>query len=171
MERHFAFFRQDDGGYVREWKGDVPTPDSGELANDWATRVSAPEPGEIGLDVTGIGWPEGDFCYCRFDVVDRMLDWGPPRRYVEFEVGPDYVEVIANAESHRIIRPAFQNRVILDVTGTSWEPFWGQIWGRVDRTAGQAAFVVPSARGALVAALSDDVITGISIEQKEAVRV
>lgn len=138
--RHFAFFRQDTGEYVRESAGPVPDPDidpalTGDARsaalNAWATDVSAPQAGEIGLDVTHIGWPIGDFCYCRFDVVDRSLHWGPPRYYVEIAL--DRMEIAANQESHRPVRSTDPTRLVIDITGTALEPLHGHLFGRLVR--------------------------------------
>lgn len=134
MERHFAFFDAVTGVYVREWRGPVeayrPRWWHGQRERDrWATRVSRPAPGEVGLDVTHIGWPVGDFCYCRFDSVDRMLDWGPPRYYIQIHDR----EIIANQESHRPI----YGEGILDITGTALEPFHGRLFGRLTRVDGR----------------------------------
>jgi hypothetical protein len=76
--------------------------------------VSQPHRGEVGLDVTHIGWPVGEFCYCRFDEIDRRLDWGPPRHYLEIRT--DTGEIVAQLESHRPVRAAVPGQVVIDVT-------------------------------------------------------
>lgn len=146
MQRHFAFFDQITGNYIREWKGPVPSPNirwwqrNRQVALDkWATDVSKPGQGEVGLDVTHIGWPVGDFCYCTFDPVDRRLEWGPPRHYVE--VSLDTLEVVANTESHRPIRDAVPNQHVFDITSTAWEPYFGHIFGRFQKINDQWTFL------------------------------
>ena len=135
--RHFAFFQQRTGNYVREWKGPVDPPlvdsalsgDAREAAlNRWATRVSYPELNEIGLDVTHIGWPVGDFCYCHFDEVERRLEFGLPRHYIEVRL--DTLEIVANQESHRPIQDSVPGQRVIDITGTCLEPLHGHIFGR-----------------------------------------
>ena len=140
VERHFAFFRQSDGTYTREWQGPVASYRPGwwdvvpflrTLAmTRWATRVSQPRPGEVGLDVTPIKWPVGDFCYCTLDLHQPkpMLDWGPPRHYIEVKM--DTLEIVANQESHRPIRDAVSGQRVLDITGTWLEAYHGNIFGR-----------------------------------------
>ena len=135
ITRHFAFFRQGSGAWVREWKGPVPEPPQwvvrlrwAFLLNYWATVVSGAQRGEIGLDVTHIQWPVGDFCYCRFDEVDRRLDWGPPRHYIEVNI--ETMEVVANTESHRPVRDAVPGQHVIDITGTRLESHFGHIFGR-----------------------------------------
>ena len=154
--RHIAFFRQSDGAWVREWEGQVPVPafdpaliGDARLAalNGWQQQVIPAELGEIGLDVTHLGWPVGDFCYCTFDPVTRILDWGPDRFYVEIDIM--MLEVVANQRSHRPLRAADPRRHVIDITGTPWEPFHGQIFGRFVQQARGWSFV-PSSNQALV---------------------
>ena len=164
MVRHFAFFRQLTGEYIREWAGPVPAPSAWVtrlgwpwLLNRWATLVSQPQRGEIGLDVTHIGWPVGDFCYCTCDVVDRRLDCGPPRHYIEVHLTTG--EIVANQESHRPIRSAVPGQRVLDITGTALEPYHGQLFGRFVPFEGRLIFEparhVPRLRKALAAAAAD----------------
>lgn len=133
--KHFVFFRN--GKWIREWKGLVEEPkisyyltgESREMAlNAWATKVSCPEPGEIGLDVTHIDWPVGDFCYCTFDESNRTLDWGPLRYYIE--VNLDTLKIISNTISHRPIHDEIPNQHVIDITGTDLEQFHGKLFGR-----------------------------------------
>lgn len=150
MERHFAFFRQGSGECVREWKGAIADPPPWVvrtgwrwLLNRWATHVSQPQRGEVALDVTHIGWPVGDFCYCTFNEVDRLLDWGPARHYIE--VREDTLEIVANQESHRPIRSAVPGQLVIDITGTALEQHYGHIFGRFVR--GQAGWYLEPLRG------------------------
>lgn len=149
IERHFAFFAAGTGEYLREWAGPVPVPDiphttrrwwGGRMAfseaerqaalNAWATRVSQPQPGEVGLDVTPIGWPVGDLCYCRVDFSHPrpLLQWGPPRHYIEVRLGT--MQIVANTETHRPLRAAVPGQVVIDITGTALARYHGRIWGR-----------------------------------------
>jgi len=138
--RHFAFFRQDDGTCTREWSGPVPEPEIDPLLvgdarlaalNAWQQTVAPAEPGEVGLDVTFIGWPVGDFCYCVFDAVGRRLEWGPERYYIE--INTTTLEIVANTQSHRPIRDAVPGQHVIDITGTCLEPYHGRIFGTVVR--------------------------------------
>lgn len=148
--RHFVFFRQSDGTYVREWKGQVEEPEIlrtrnqwpwlGRLSplirladeerqaafDEWATVVSQPRCGEIGLDVTHIGWPAGDFCYCHIDLnrPKPLLDWGPMRHFVE--VNED-LRIVAIQTSHRPIHDAVPGQFVIDITGSAIEPFHGEL--------------------------------------------
>ena len=120
MDRHFAYFDQNTGAWIRECRGPVPDPDIdtrlvgdarlGAL-NTWQQRIAPAGQDEVGLDVTHIGWPVGDFCYCAFDPVTRLLDWGPERFYIEIEMMA--LEVVANQRSHRPIRDAAPGQRVL----------------------------------------------------------
>lgn len=138
-ERHFAFFRHDTGEYVREWKGSVPEPaidlrltgDAREQALiAWATEVSGGRPGEIGLDVTPFGYPVGDFCWMHFDVIDRCLDWPVAHKFIQIDRATLQIDV--NHASPRPVRST-PERLVIDITGTSLEPYHGHIFGRVVR--------------------------------------
>lgn len=149
MVRHFAFFSQETGAYIREWRGPVaPSPRRAtrDELDAWATSVSCPDDGEVGLDVTAIGWPVGDFCYCRLDLAQDppLLEWGPPRHYVEIDLST--MAIVANQESHRPVR-ANPGRVVVDITGTALEPLWGSLFGRLRRRDGRIAVVPPRALG------------------------
>lgn len=140
MDRHFAYFDQNTGAWIRECRGPVPDPDIdtrlvgdarlGAL-NTWQQRIAPAGQDEVGLDVTHIGWPVGDFCYCAFDPVTRLLDWGPERFYIEIEMMA--LEVVANQRSHRPIRDAAPGQRVLDITGTWLEQYHGNIYGRFVR--------------------------------------
>lgn len=184
VERHFAFFRQRSGEYVREWKGPVQDPPSWvvrlgwqSLLNRWATKVSRPRRGEIGIDVTHVAWPVGDFCYSRFDEINRLLEWGPPRRFIEIRL--DTLEVVSNWESHRPVRDAVPGQHVIDITGTWLDPHFGRIWGQFVRQADGRWGIVPQAntrrvpalvRQALAEAAIDLDLAVPSVTIKEAVR-
>lgn len=173
--RHFAFFRQDTGAYVREWAGPVPDPPRWRwrwLLNAWATRISRPAPGEIGLDVTQFGWPVGNLCHCRFDVVDRRLEWGQPRHYLEVQL--DTLEIVANTESHRPIEAA-AGRGIIDITGHALAQFHGRIYGRFVQSIDgwrlvPATVLLPAEQAAIEAARVDDVVLPTSVMESALMR-
>lgn len=136
-ERHFAFFRQGTGDYIREWKGPVDEPDidpmlvgdAREVAmNAWTTDVLQPQPGEIGLDVTQFGYPVGDFCWMRFDEVDRLLDWPVSHKFIQIDRAT--MQIDTNSDSPRPIRST-PERIVIDITGTPLEPYYGSIFGRL----------------------------------------
>jgi hypothetical protein len=141
IDLHVAYFAQADGSWIREAHGLVEAPDldptlMGEARlgalNAWQQRVAPAGRGEVGLDVTGFGWPLGQFRYCRFDIKDRRLDWGPPRAYIEIDLRSRMV--VANVRTHLPIVPAVPGQVILDITGTAWEPYHGRVFGVLTRT-------------------------------------
>lgn len=149
--RHIAYFDQRSGVCLREWLGELPEPDidptlvgDGRLAamNTFQQSVAPALVNEIGLDVTHIGWPVGDFCYCVFDPVTRFLDWGPERFYIELATAT--LEVTANQRSHRPIRESHAGHHVFDITGTPWERFHGQIFGRFVRHERGWAFLPSS---------------------------
>ena len=135
IERHFAFFRQRTGEYIREWKGPVPEPnidpllvgDAREIAlNQWVTDVSQPQPGEIGLDVTQFDYPVGDFCWMVFRQPEWLLDWPVMHRFIQIDRATMTINV--NNESHRPVRST-PNKLVIDITGTAMEPYYGAIFG------------------------------------------
>src|SRR3990167_7363653 len=139
MYRHFAFFSQSDGSWIREWADDVPAPRIPAwvggpirlaLLDRWATRVSQPRPGELGLDVSQYAWPVGDFRWSRFDVVDRRLDLVEPHYWIEGDVVTR--SLVANTQSARPVR-SHDTRLLLDVTGTPLQPLHGQLFGAIER--------------------------------------
>lgn len=139
MRRHFAFFSQTDGAYIREAAGDVPEPRIPAWVNGsirlalldrWATKVSQPRPGEIGLDVTQFDYPLGDFAWSSFDLVDRRLDWVEPHYWIEGDIAER--RLVANTASPRPIR-SHDTRLVLDVTGTPLQQHHGHLFGAVKR--------------------------------------
>lgn len=139
IERHFAFFRQGTGEYVRDWRGPVPEPDIdpalvGEareaVLNAWATDVSQPRPGEIGLDVTAFEYEVGDFCWMVFRQPERLLDWPVTHRFIQIDRAALVIHV--NCESPRPIR-SNADTIVIDITGTALEQFYGHLFGQLVR--------------------------------------
>lgn len=137
MYRHFAFFRQDTGEYIREIEIDAAMPYINprlskeirqHILDSWATEISEPKENEIGLDVTQFDYPLGDFCWMVFDPVSRMLDW--PNMHTFIEINRKTGMIFANVQSPRPVRST-ENTLIIDITGTPFEQYYGKIFGPV----------------------------------------
>jgi len=144
VTRHFVFFDQTDGSYIREWRGPVQTPTlppglSSEvrksMLNLWATAVSEPEANEIGLDVTQFNWPVGDFQWSCFDLVDQALLVEEPHHFIQLERATACID--AGVTSARPVRDS-ETKAILEITGTPLEAIRHSLFGQVRRQDGQA---------------------------------
>ena len=157
--RHFAWFHRHTGLWLAEWRGDIPShgiPHSvvGDerirRLNAWqqhwvqrlgecetldevreAERWDACRPGEaVCLDVTQFGWPIGDHIWHVWNDTDRRIDWPESSTHLFVEVDVPTLRVVANQRSHRPIRDAVVGQHVIDITGTPWAAYHGQIWGR-----------------------------------------
>ena len=153
MERHFAYFENVGSGAgrcVREWRGDVADPpdldpflpkDQKQIALDrWASAVSAPKAGEIGLDVTPLDIPEGDYVWAVLRQPDMVLEW--PDQHTFVEIDPE-LRLCVYWQSSRPVRPSAHHPVIIDITGSELEahyrdhgPLFGQFVRGKDGTLG-----------------------------------
>lgn len=177
MIRHFAFFDQTTGAYRREWRGEVgepsidpSAPDRQRQLDDWTTAVSQPDPGEVGLDVTQFDYPVGDFCWMTFDAVDRRLDWPEMHTFVEIDL--DTLEIVGNQQSPRPIR-SHDRRLIVDITDSPLAAYYGRIFGRLVRRAGQWRLdplvdevLIPAPTRAALMAAPWDVLAAVSMAEK-----
>lgn len=122
--RHFAYFDQATGCYIREARGMVPLPNIDprlpkeqrtQLLNRWATGVSQPAGGEVALDVTQFNHPLGSFRWSKFDVIDFRLDFVEMHTFVEVDLERRRI-----ANTVKSTRPvlSYGDRLVFDVTDT-----------------------------------------------------
>lgn len=169
-KRHLAWFNVHSGAWIGEWCGHVPSPHCppsliGEarraVLQTWLQQLQrfitpggAPYPttascwhitawdecpagGAVCLDVTMYRWPVGDFRWAVFDGIDRILDYREMRSYLQ--VTPATAQIDVNATSPRPIRST-STKMVADITGTSLEPFVGQLFGQLMRQNGRLRF-------------------------------
>jgi hypothetical protein len=171
---HVAYFAADGdgqtgGAWQREWAGLVPAPEvPSTLVGDarlrwlcdWQQQVAPAEDGEVGIDVTALRWPVGDLCWHRFDAVRRDLYCPEPHLFIQIARDTRMVDV--NCESGRPVAST-PERLVLDITGTPLEPFYGHLFGQLVTRGGRIALeptademTVPAdVRPALCAATDD----------------
>jgi len=135
--RHFAYFRQADGSYLREqlvdvagppsWWARVPAALRDWLFTRWSHLLARPAAGEVAIDVTQFDYPLGDFCWSvlRFGDGDNgkpLLDFPNERTFMQLDRRT--AEVVGWWQSSRPCRSDAE-RLIIDVTGTPWESVYG----------------------------------------------
>lgn len=132
--RHFAFFDQETGAWIREWRGPVAAPDfdpalvgeTREMAlNAWATNVSYPQPGEVGLDVTHANCPVGDFVWARFDAINRRVEWPETHRFLIIDRQSG--EIVGHIESDRPVRSNERHIAMEMAPGSEFWSMWGSV--------------------------------------------
>lgn len=145
--RHFAYFAQADGSYLREQLADGPAAPAWyawmapalrrQLVQRWAHRLARPARGEVAIDVSSFDYPLGDFRWA----VLRFGDGDGGRPLLDFPVVRTFMQIdrvssqlVGWARSSRPIRST-ANRVVLDVTGTTWEAVYG-VFGQFGRMPG-----------------------------------
>lgn len=101
-----------------------------EAVSDLEAWDACPPDGAVCLDVTQFGWPVGDHVWHVWDDTSRLLDWPESSVHKFIEINLDTLEVVANHSSHRPVRDAVPRQHVFDITGTPYEQFHGQIWGR-----------------------------------------
>lgn len=135
IERHFAFFSQETGTWMRGWRGPVADPPNINgtvpeserlgLLNAWATAVSEPGLNEIGLDVTETGFSVEDMRWSRFNHVTRTLEltW---RAFIELDADGRVVQAFEAtrpnqlrpiAGTTRLLEARVPGHVVVDITG------------------------------------------------------
>lgn len=118
------------------------------LDQEWDVEswAACPIGGAVCLDVARFGWPVGDHCWHIWNDHQRLLDWPESSVHRFIEVQMDALEVIANQSSHRPVRPGVPGHHLIDITGTAFEPFHGEIFGRVAWRGDRWGFEASTAR-------------------------
>lgn len=139
------------------------------IAEEWDgdARAAIERSGEqVCLDVTRFGWPVGDHVWHRWINRERLLDWGPEHTFIELRL--DTLAIVANQTSHRPVRSAVPGQVVIDITGTPWEAFHGDLFGRFVREGDRMRFIPDAGTSSdrlLGAAMPDVVI--FELQQRE----
>jgi hypothetical protein len=134
--RHFAYYSQADGSYVREvqlpgvppaWIAALPGALRDYAFSRWSHRRASPRPGEVALDVTQFDYPVGDFCWS----VLRFGDGDDGKPLLDFPTEHTFLQLVRVTGSVRAWwrspRPvrSTEELWVLDVTGTALEALYG----------------------------------------------